>query len=379
VYQRHSLNKVGDVRLRQGKGGAALDSFKESLDIARSLARADPGNAQAQRDLFISLNKVGDVQLRQGERAAALDSYKESLDIARSLARADPGNAVAQRDLAVSLERVGDVQMQQGERAAALDSYKESLDIFRTLARADTGNAVAQRDLTASLNKVGDVQLRQGERTTALTSYQESLDIARKLAQADPGNAQAQHDLLVSHFKLGEHAQTFADFAAAIRSYEEALAVAQRFHKPDVFKQEMSVLNQRIRFCRAAEQALDDLKTVRQQPEPLRPSLLVAVNKAHVQRKQHDKAIAAAEMLADMAKSADDLYNASCTFALCVLIADSDESKEKDAVRAVTLLRQAVNMGFKDVKQLKTDPDLNALRQRDDFRRLLRELEEKQP
>ena len=60
-------------------------------------------------------------------------------------------------------------------------------------------------------------------------------------------------------------------------------------------------------------------------------------------------------------------------------LADSADTREKHAARAVELLRQAVGKGFKDVKHMKTDRDLDALRQRDDFRRLVRELEEKQP
>jgi tetratricopeptide (TPR) repeat protein len=274
---------------------------------------------------------------------------------------------------------VGDVQLQLGETAAALDSFKEALGIARSLARAAPGNAVAQRDLSHSLNKVGDVQVQQGETAAALDSYKESLDIFRTLARADPGNAQAQHDLLVSHFKLGAHAQMSGDFRAAIRSYEEALAVAQRFPRPELFKQEVRSLHLYIRFCRAAQQALDDLKTVQQQPEAQRRVLLVAVNKAHVQRKEHDKAVAAADLLAEMAQTAGVSYDAARAFALCASVADSDETKEKDALRAVELFRQAVDRGFKNVKLLKTDPTLNALRQRDDFRRLLRELEEKMP
>jgi hypothetical protein len=39
------------------------------------------------------------------------------------------------------------------------------------------------------------------------------------------------------------------------------------------------------------------------------------------------------------------------------------------------MLRQAVVRGYKDLAQLKTDPDLKALRGRDDFKKLLAELE----
>ncbi len=52
-----------------------------------------------------------------------------------------------------------------------------------------------------------------------------------------------------------------------------------------------------------------------------------------------------------------------------------DAQVEQYAARAVELLRQAVAKGYKDVGHLKKDPDLDAQRQREDFKKLLRELE----
>jgi hypothetical protein len=49
----------------------------------------------------------------------------------------------------------------------------------------------------------------------------------------------------------------------------------------------------------------------------------------------------------------------------------------KQAHLAVTLLQQAVDAGFRDVDLLKTDKDLDALRDRPDFKKLLGWLEAK--
>ena len=51
--------------------------------------------------------------------------------------------------------------------------------------------------------------------------------------------------------------------------------------------------------------------------------------------------------------------------------------KEETAAKAVDLLRQVVAKGYQDVEHLKRDSDLDGLRQRDDFKKLLRELEGK--
>ena len=97
------------MKLRAGDGPGALAAYQESLDIARKLAAADPGSAQAQRDVSVSLGKIGDVKLRSGDGPGALAAYQESLDIDRKLAAANPGNAEAQRDLLDSLAKVRQV------------------------------------------------------------------------------------------------------------------------------------------------------------------------------------------------------------------------------------------------------------------------------
>jgi serine/threonine protein kinase/tetratricopeptide (TPR) repeat protein len=65
------------------------------------------------------------------------------------------------------------------------------------------------------------------------------------------------------------------------------------------------------------------------------------------------------------------------TFArMYALASTKDKAKEEEyAQRAVALLRQAVQAGFKDVAQMKKDSNLDPLRQRDDFRKLMAELD----
>ena len=85
---------------------------------------------------------------------------------------------------------------------------------------------------------------------------------------------------------------------------------------------------------------------------------------------------------------AGDAYKAAGFFARCVPLAEKDdklpEARRKElaqsyAEQALAALRQAVAKGYKDVAHLKSDTDLDALRQRDDFKLLLKELEAMKP
>jgi hypothetical protein len=83
-----------------------------------------------------------------------------------------------------------------------------------------------------------------------------------------------------------------------------------------------------------------------------------------------------------------DCYVAACLLSLCAPLATKDtklpETKrtalaKQYADRAIELLRQAVTKGWNDAAHMKKDPDLDRLRQRDDFKKLLAELEKKPP
>jgi hypothetical protein len=68
------------------------------------------------------------------------------------------------------------------------------------------------------------------------------------------------------------------------------------------------------------------------------------------------------------------MYNIACVHALMVSKA-ADADKQADL--AMESLKQAVAAGFKDRALLKKDTDLNALRDREDFKKLVADLEAK--
>ena len=68
----------------------ALQSYQEALKLSEALAKADPNDAQAQRDLSVSYNKLGDVHLRLGATDQALQSYQRAWSCARRWPRPTP-------------------------------------------------------------------------------------------------------------------------------------------------------------------------------------------------------------------------------------------------------------------------------------------------
>ena len=84
-------------------------------------------------------------------------------------------------------------------------------------------------------------------------------------------------------------------------------------------------------------------------------------------------------------RSGEDAFEEGCCHALLAGLAGRDGSGvspaqgEAAAIQSMALLRKTVGMGYRDAFAFQTDPALDPLRQRDDFKKLLADLEQKSP
>jgi serine/threonine protein kinase/tetratricopeptide (TPR) repeat protein len=386
-----SYSKLGDVTLLRGDRKAALDAFRHSQRIFEALARADPKNAAAQRDLAVSQAKVGTLLLKLSNTPAALEALRASLKVRQSLAAADPKDSRARRDLSISFERLGDA-CEKADPDAAVAAYRQCLKIRTALAAADPKNALVQRDLGVAHSKLGKMSLRQGDTEAARAAYETSLKINEVLAGADPRNTQLQIDLVMSTYNLGSVEEQALRHQAAIAWYERALATLEKVLKGGKLKGQPQYAGWGQLFrkassrCRAALRAVDDLSFALAQPVKERAELLQARCAVLALRGRHADAAATADMLYRLdEKVPDNLYAVACCYARCVpavaagkkpeeVTARDREVQGEYADRAVQALRQAIARGYKDTAQIAKDRDLDPLRDRQDFRRLVAEV-----
>ena len=117
---------------------AALTNFEAALAIRERLVQADPSNAGWQRDLSFSLNKIGDVRVKQGQLAAALASFQAALAISEKLVQTDPDNVAWQRDVLVSWVKIADT-----DPTRARSALRRAYDVAMRLREE---GRLAQRD-----------------------------------------------------------------------------------------------------------------------------------------------------------------------------------------------------------------------------------------
>jgi hypothetical protein len=96
--------------------------------------------------------------------------------------------------------------------------------------------------------------------------------------------------------------------------------------------------------------------------------------KVHQALNQPAEAIQARREWADLVRgNPNALYDVTCALALTVPLVPGDQ-KQVLAAEAVQWLREAIAAGWHDAVHTSRDSDLDPLRDRDDFRRLLAEL-----
>ena len=111
------------------------------------------------------------------------------------------------------------------------------------------------------------------------------------------------------------------------------------------------------------------------------------LTEVHAGLLEQEDAVRTAETCRDLGWNGPaDAYAAACCLSQCIPIVAKhdklDDKQRKEAVQfyadaAMKLLRDAVSKGYKDVMHMKKDTDLDPLRQREDFKKLIAELEGK--
>jgi tetratricopeptide (TPR) repeat protein len=185
-----------------------------------------------------------------------------------------------------------------------------------------------------------------GHPEEALELLGKAIDTLSKVLKSDKRQIRARQFLINSYMNRAQALDRLKRHVAAIKDLDHAVELAQGAPSPSLRVQRAGSLASAGEYRKAAPEA-DALA-------------------------KNDNA------------TGDTLYDAACVYGLCSAAANRDaklnevERKkiaEEYAGRAVILLQRATARGWKDVGRMKEDSDLDSLRQREDFKKLIRELE----
>jgi tetratricopeptide (TPR) repeat protein len=229
-----------------------------------------------------------------------------------------------------------------GRHTEALKLHEETLALQKAKLGPD------HPDTLRSMNSLADCCFGQGRYDDALKLNQETLTLRMaKLGPDHPDTLESMNNLAESHYALGQYAD-------ALKLFEETLSLRKAKRGPDRPNTPLAmrgVAKSLVAVHRGAE-AVPVIREATAMWEKLKRTDPDSLYKAAGFRAITAAALHATNKSASTAPEAD-----------------------AEAERAVAWLKQALAAGYKDATHIKKDSDLDSLRAREDFKKLVAELE----
>ncbi len=413
---RHDLalayHRLTDISRELGDTAAAEEASSEATALLEELAVAHPDVPEYQRDLAANHAALGRVYFNTANWDKAVAAYQRALAIQENQAKAYPHVPEYQYALAQTCSELGVVHSRQNRvdrttvAAAMCRRAQETLNKLLQESKDNPRASEYKALLAATQKNLGEVYLIGGLRDKAETALKEAQSLYEELATnhdlheywealaicgaqlgtvykdrpATLDKAEAvQQQALAIFEKLAKEHKDVPEYAYGWgRCYSETARTADRAGRFEValarHDQSIEIMEELLGkgFLRA------------------RPMLLSARGyRALTLAKKGDHARATGEAEA-VARQKDleavHVYNIACAFSLSSAAAERDPSLSATdrmqlrviyANRAIDFLGRAIAKGYVHLAVMKDDPDLQPLRARADFKKLLAGVEKK--
>jgi serine/threonine protein kinase/tetratricopeptide (TPR) repeat protein len=391
--QAASHHALGMLLRGLGKRAEAEAEFRRALAIYETLAADFPAVPEYRNRLARSLGALGGMLITLGRQAEAEAAIGQALAIQAKLVADFPAVPDYRNGLAGNYRGLGNLLRDLGRRAEAEAAYRQGLAHQEKLAAAFPAVTIYRRLLATSHYALGLLLRERGKRAEAEAAHRQGMALRETLAADFPAVPDYRIELASTYCNLGLLLHDRGESAAALDWYAKAIplleaALAQdsrvayaRDHLRDAYWARANALR---RLARPAESVQEyDRALVRDDGSKRSEIRVDRAAALAAQTGDHARAAAEAEELTrGDTVSGGTLYVAAGVYALAsAAVKDDAPRQESYAARAVALLRRAQAADyFNDgghVEDLKTDPDFAALRGREDYRALLKELEAK--
>jgi len=359
---RHDLAKYlfnwGNLLRDRGRLKEAEAAYGEALPIRKQLAAEFPNRPEFRQELAAGHINVGILLRGKGLPKDAEAAYAEVRVIQKQLVAEFPNRPEFRKELADGHHILGNLFSETGRVKEAEAVYAEALAIQKQLVAEFPHRPEFRQELAEDHNNLGELLANTGRLKEAEAPYAEALAIYKQLAADSPKVPGYRNGTATMLFNLAKAARRQRDFAAARKLLDEAFPYHQ-----------------------AALQA-----------NPRHPDYrlyyrysLVELTQSCAGQGDRPAALDAARKLRDLGwDSAVDAYWAAGTLAWCVPIVEKDDKLDAPkrqaemqfyADQTMAMLRDAVAKGYKDIEHMKQNKVFDVLREREDFKKLVAELE----
>lgn len=310
---------------------------REALSIREKLVADFPSIPSYRENQAASHNILATVLTKLGKRPQAEGQYRKAVDIRDKLVAEFPAILGYRKAQGASHYDLGLVLKNLGKRPEAEQEFRKALTIREKLASEFPTIAVYQIDLCASYLSFGNLFVSDTDPSKSLVWLDRSIGLLTNLRERNQLPDIALKLLSISHVNRARAYDRLKRYEEATRDWDKV-----------------------VEFC-----SKDERRGFR---------LERAMSRANA-----GQAAAAVAEVDELAKSSDwspvQKYDFACVYGIAA--GKVSDKREAYSVHAVELLRKAMVAGYKEVAHIRKDPDLDSVRDREDFKALLKEMENK--
>jgi serine/threonine protein kinase/tetratricopeptide (TPR) repeat protein len=357
-----------------GRRTEAEAEIRRALEISAKLAADHPAVAKYRLRLAAGHINIGPGLTAAGKPSEAEAAYRRGLEILQKLADDNPAVTEFRRGLALSHYNLGmlmafprgsfpswNMLKAWGKPTEAEAELRRAVEIWEQLVADNRAVTEYRTWLAMSHSSLSGLLNQTGRPTEAEAELRRALEIRQKLVDDSPKVLLDRGFVGISYMELADLALARGRLAEARDGYDRGIAVQERLARDDSKTEGYrSDLARILRSRGLARAGLGDVSDAA----------------ADVRR--------ALGLYDGLPKRSDDeWFQTACARATLAGLAGRDGAGvsaaegKAEADRAMALLRKAVDMGYRDHVAVRTDSALEPLRQREDFKKLLQEMEQK--
>jgi tetratricopeptide (TPR) repeat protein len=363
-----------------GKGSRtdrALSAFEAARGLLTPLVDARPDARPLRRELARVYRDEAEVRDRDGRSGGAHDLVRRAIRLQEELVFENPHDLDARVALASSYALMARIDARREvDRAGARGALERAIEVLGEAPGASAADAPPRLafETARRLIDLADMERVDDAGREAVGHAGRAVSLLESLTSRRPSDLEYQEELAAAYNLAGELLRNLGSLGPALDA------------------------------ARKAEKTLDRLAAER----PDSPSVAIGLSTTHqllgrllAQSGKNAEALASFRRAVDLLEGRSDLdatnlYNLASTLSLALALvgakdgAPPPEDDEKltpadklrrrlYAQRAIEVLRLAVDKGFRRLDVLRSDPALDPLRSREDFRKLLADLAPAEP
>jgi serine/threonine protein kinase/tetratricopeptide (TPR) repeat protein len=396
----------GNLLVATGRLNQAEDAYAAALAVAKQLVADVPTRPQYRSQLARIHQSLASIFNNTGRLREAETAYAAALTIEKQLVADFPARPELRQALAATQASLGVLLRDAGRLTEADTALSAALDLQKQMAADFPTMPYVRHDLARTYTNVALLLRYANQPKEAEHAYAAALRLQKELAAKVPDMhgirqdlARTQNDFAFLLFTTGRLGEAKEGYATALALRKQV--VAEFPNNPEARNDlagtlvNLAILHVEQGDFKAAKACLDEaaphhesaLKSHSRHPTYRRfywNNLFVL---ARANAGLGDKAAAkhAAQKLRDLGSNPSaDAYDGACCLASCIPVIQNDDRATKEARakqtafyadEAMTMLRDAVAKGWKNAAQMKRDKHLEPLHDREDFKKLVAELE----